>query len=96
MELSVEELVKTVITVITPIFAIAMILYTVRAIKGPTVADMTLAIDCLAFDVCFFMAVLAVYFKAPFLIVCSICLALWAYIFDLYMAKYLERRELGE
>jgi multicomponent Na+:H+ antiporter subunit F len=57
---------------------------------------MTLAVDCLCFDVCFFMAALAIYFKAPFIIICSICLALWAYIFDLYMAKYLERRELGE
>jgi multicomponent Na+:H+ antiporter subunit F len=92
----VEELVKMTVMAITPIFAIAMVLYTVRAVKGPTVADMALAIDCLAFDVCFFMAILAVYFKAPFLIVCSICLALWAYIFDLYIAKYLERRELGE
>lgn len=91
-----EELVKTVIIAIVPIFAVAMVLYTVRAIKGPTIADMVLAIDCLTFDVCFFMAVLALYFKAPFLIACSICLALWAYIFDLYMAKYLERRELGE
>ncbi|TDA35961.1 hypothetical protein DSO06_01370 [Candidatus Nezhaarchaeota archaeon WYZ-LMO8] len=57
---------------------------------------MALAIDCLTYDVCFFMALLAVYFKAPFLIVCSICLALWTYIFSVYLAKYLERRELGE
>ena len=92
----IEELVKTTVMAITPIFAVAMVLYTVRAVKGPTVADMVLAIDCLTFDVCFFMAVLAVYFEIPFLIVCSICLALWAYIFDLYMAKYLERKELGE
>ncbi len=92
----IEDVVKMTIVAITPIFVTAMALYVVRAIKGPTVADMALAIDCLAFDVCFFMAALAIYFEAPFLIVCSICLALWAYIFDLYIAKYLERRELGE
>jgi len=96
MELLVEDFVRTTIIAITPIFAAAMALYVVRAIKGPTVVDMTLAIDCLCFDVCFFMAMLAIYFKAPFLVACSMCLALWAYIFDLYMAKYLERKELGE
>jgi len=94
--LSVEELVRTLIIAITPIFCVAVALYTVRIIKGPTPSDMALAIDCLTYDVCFFMALLAVYFKAPFLIVCSICLALWTYIFSVYLAKYLERRELGE
>lgn len=92
----VEELVKALITAIIPIFGVAMALYTVRIIKGPTPSDMALAIDCLSYDVCFFMALLAVYFEAPFLMVCSICLALWIYIFSLYLAKYLERRELGE
>lgn len=94
--MSVEELVRTLIIVIMPIFGIAIALYTVRIIKGPTISDMALAIDCLSYDVCFLMALLAIYFKAPFLIVCSICLALWTYVFSMYLAKYLERRELGE
>jgi len=93
---SVEELVKTVITALIPVFGVAIALYTVRIIKGPTAPDMTLAVDCLSYDVCFFMALLAIYFETPFLIVCAICLALWTYIFDLYIAKYLERKELGE
>lgn len=94
--MTVEELVKTVIIAVIPVFGAAIILYVVRAIKGPTVADMTLAVDCLSYDVCFLMAVLAIYFEAPILIICAICLALWTYIFDLYVAKYLERKELGE
>ncbi|MEM4653258.1 MAG: monovalent cation/H+ antiporter complex subunit F [Candidatus Nezhaarchaeales archaeon] len=94
--MSVEELVRTLVTLIMPIFGAAIALYTVRIIKGPTVSDMALAVDCLSYDVCFFIALLAVYFKAPFLVVCSICLALWTYIFSIYLAKYLERRELGE
>ncbi|MCS7139850.1 MAG: monovalent cation/H+ antiporter complex subunit F [Candidatus Nezhaarchaeota archaeon] len=92
----VEELVKAVIITTMPIFAVAIALYTIRIIKGPTVPDMALAVDCLSYDVCFFMALLAIYFEAPFLIVCAICLALWTYIFSVYIAKYLERKELGE
>lgn len=93
---SIEELVKTMITAVIPIFSVAIALYVVRIVKGPTVSDMALAIDCLSYTTCFFMTLLAIYFKAPFLIVCSICLALWTYIFTVYLAKYLERRELGE
>ncbi|MDH5815381.1 MAG: monovalent cation/H+ antiporter complex subunit F [Candidatus Nezhaarchaeota archaeon] len=94
--MSIEELVRTVVILIMPIFGAAIALYAVRIIKGPTVSDMALAVDCLSYDVCFFIALLAVYFKAPFLVVCSICLALWTYVFSIYLAKYLERRELGE
>ncbi|MEM4425175.1 MAG: monovalent cation/H+ antiporter complex subunit F [Candidatus Nezhaarchaeales archaeon] len=94
--MSVEELVRTLVILIMPIFGAAIALYAVRIIKGPTVSDMALAVDCLSYDVCFFIALLAVYFKAPFLVVCSICLALWTYVFSIYLAKYLERRELGE
>ncbi|MDI9619517.1 MAG: monovalent cation/H+ antiporter complex subunit F [Candidatus Nezhaarchaeota archaeon] len=91
-----EELVKTVILFLIPVFGVSVILYSVRVARGPTIPDMALAVDCLSYDVCFLMALLAVYFEAPFLVVCAICLALWAYMFDLYMAKYLEKKELGE
>lgn len=94
--MSVEELVKTLIIAVMPIFGAAIVLYAIRIIKGPTVSDMALAVDCLSYDICFFMALLAIYFEAPFLMVCSICLALWTYIFSVYLAKYLEQKELGE
>lgn len=92
----VEGLVKMLITAIMPILGIAIALYVVRIVKGPTVSDMALAIDCLSYTTCLLMALLSIYFEAPFLMVCSICLALWTYIFSVYLAKYLERRELGE
>jgi multicomponent Na+:H+ antiporter subunit F len=94
--MDVEQLVTTFITAALPIFLISASLYVVRLIKGPTIPDMILAVDCLSYDVSLFMALLAIYFRSPFLIVGAISLALWAYALDLYAAKWMEGRELGE
>jgi multicomponent Na+:H+ antiporter subunit F len=94
--MDVEQLVAAFITAALPIFLISASLYVVRLIKGPTIPDMILAVDCLSYDVSLFMALLAIYFRSPFLIVGAISLALWAYALDLYAAKWMEGRELGE
>jgi multicomponent Na+:H+ antiporter subunit F len=94
--MDVEQLVTAFITAVLPIFLISASLYVVRLIKGPTIPDMILAVDCLSYDVSLFMALLAIYFRSPFLIVGAISLALWAYALDLYAAKWMEGRELGE
>ncbi|MEM4699584.1 MAG: monovalent cation/H+ antiporter complex subunit F [Candidatus Nezhaarchaeales archaeon] len=93
--MGVEELVNTFILIVLPLFIASASLYVVRLIKGPTVPDMILAADCLSYDLCLFMALLAIYFKSATLIVGSLSLALWAYALDLYAAKWMEGRELG-
>jgi len=81
--------------IILPLYVTAFILYTVRAIKGPTIPDIILAVDCMSFDIAAFMAILAIYFKSVYLISGAITLALWAYLLDVYIANHLTKKEVG-
>ncbi len=94
--MGIETLVTTVISFTIPIFIVAFILYLIRILKGPTISDRVLAIDALAFDLVVFLVVLGIYFKSPVLPITGVVLALWAYALDIFVAKYLERREMGE
>ncbi len=94
MDLELE--VSLFITIVIPIFLAAFIMYMIRAIKGPTVPDIVLAIDCLSYDLAAFLALLSIYFKSPILIPCAMVLALWIYALDVYVSKYLSRKEMGE
>jgi multicomponent Na+:H+ antiporter subunit F len=69
-------------------YTLAFILYGIRAIKGPTTADIILAVDCLSFDMAAFMVVLGIYFKSIMLASGAIILALWAFMMDIYYTKY--------
>ncbi len=84
------------ITIVIPLFLGAFVMYIVRALKGPTIPDITLAIDCLSYDLAAFLALLSIYFRSPILIPCAIVLALWVYALDIYVAKYLLKKEMGE
>ncbi len=91
-----EEAVTTLIMVTIPVYVIAFTLYSIRALKGPTIPDTTLAIDAMTYDLAAFLVVLGIFFKSPILIPTAIVLALWVYALDLYVAKYLEAKEMGE
>jgi multicomponent Na+:H+ antiporter subunit F len=52
-------------------------------------------VDSLGYDLAAFMVVLSVLLKAPLMIVSALALALWIYALDIYVAKYLEAREMG-
>ncbi|WP_297499976.1 monovalent cation/H+ antiporter complex subunit F [Thermococcus sp.] len=80
---------------VLPLYVVAFILYSVRAVKGPTITDSILAVDCMSFDIAAFMAILAVYFKSTYLITGAITLALWAYLLDVYIANHLTKKEVG-
>jgi len=70
------------------IYTLAFVLYGIRAIKGPTTADIILAVDCLSFDMAAFMVVLGIYFKSIMLASGAIILTLWAFMLDIYYTKY--------
>jgi len=89
------DLVQSVILVFLPLYLVAMILYLIRAIKGPTIGDQVLAIDSMTYDLAALLIVLGLFFKEPILIVTAIPLALWIYSLDIYIAKYLDRGEMG-
>lgn len=94
--MGIEEQVMLFITAIIPIFIVSIILYLIRILKGSTIPDMVIAVDAISYDIAVFLAVLAIYFKSPILISCVIVLMLWAYALDIYVAKYLESKEMGE
>lgn len=92
----IEEQVTTYILYIIPIYIVAFTLYIVRALKGPSISDTVLAIDAMTYDLAAFLVLLSIFFRSPILIPTAIVLALWIYALDIYVAKYLETREMGE
>lgn len=89
------EYAELVIVLGTPLYLAAVVLYTIRLIKGPTIPDIILAVDCLSYDLAVFLMALTLYYKTPFLIAPPIMLALWVYLLDVYISKYLVTREVG-
>ncbi len=79
-----------------PLYIVAVILYAIRVLKGPTISDRVLAVDALGFDLAAFLTILSVLFKAPIMVTTALVLALWIYALDIYVAKYLESREMGD
>lgn len=86
----------TVLLVGMPLYIVALIMYTLRAVRGPTIPDIVLAIDCLSYDLAVLMAALSLYYKTPLMIAPSIMLALWAYLLDVFVSKHLVAREVGK
>lgn len=77
-------------------YVVSFLLYLVRVAKGPTIPDRIIAVDALGFDLAAFFVILSILFRSPVLIVCAIALSLWVFALDIYVAKYLEFKELGE
>ncbi len=90
-----EQVFMNAMLVLIPIYMVSFIIYVVRAIKGPTIADAVLAIDCLSYDLAVFLALLSIYFRSAFLISSAIILSLWAYLLDIYIAKHMVSKEVG-
>lgn len=86
--MNVEAVFLNVLYFAAVIYTLAFVLYGIRAIKGPTTADIILAVDCLSFDMAAFMVVLGIYFKSIMLASGAIILALWAFMLDIYYTKY--------
>lgn len=89
------EYVDIVVLIGAPLYIAAVILYTARLLRGPTIPDMVLAIDCISYDLAVFLAALSLYYKTGFLTAPPIMLALWVYLLDIYISKYLVTREVG-
>ncbi len=85
-----------VLSCLIPLYIVAIVLYAVRVLKGPTVSDRVLAVDALGFDLAAFLTILSVLFRAPIMVTTALVLALWIYALDIYVAKYLESKEMGD
>ena len=93
---SLEAEVITFIVIMIPIYLASFVLLLVRVFKGPTISDIVLAIDTLSFESIAFMAILSIFFKSLILIPVAILLSLWTYALDVFVAKYLEKKEMGD
>ena len=91
-----EGFVSLALSCLIPLYIVAIVLYAIRVLKGPTVSDRVLAVDALGFDLAAFLTILSVLFKAPIMVTTALVLALWIYALDIYVAKYLESREMGD
>ncbi len=96
MTLALEEQVMAFLMVAIPVYLVAFTLYVVRVVKGPTLPDRVLAIDALSFDLAAFLVILSIFLKSPVMVTTALVLALWIYALDVYIAKYLEYREIGD
>ncbi|MEM0489630.1 MAG: monovalent cation/H+ antiporter complex subunit F [Ignisphaera sp.] len=96
MVINIESWISSFLMFSIAIYITSFSLYLVRIIKGPTLPDMVIAIDALGYDLAAFFIVLSILFRSPILIICAIVLTLWIYALDIYVAKYLEHKELGD
>lgn len=90
------DFVMSLLGVLLILYVISFTLYLVRVFKGPTIPDRVLAIDSLGYDLAAFMVILSVYLKSPLIAICALSLSLWIFVLDIYVAKYLEAREMGD
>jgi multicomponent Na+:H+ antiporter subunit F len=77
------------------VYVAAILLLSIVALRGETIGDQVLAIDVITYTSLVLLSLIAIYLKQPLLIVLLIPLALWVYALDIYIAKYLERGDLG-
>lgn len=91
----VYDFVISLLGILLIVYIISFTLYLVRIIKGPSISDRVLAIDALGYDLAAFMVILSIYLKSPLIAVCALSLSLWIFVLDIYVAKYLEAKEIG-
>ncbi|MEM1645468.1 MAG: monovalent cation/H+ antiporter complex subunit F [Ignisphaera sp.] len=96
MTVDVKTWVTIFLTVCMAPYIVSFLLYLVRVVRGPTIPDRVIAVDALGFDLAAFFVILSILFESPILLVCAIALSLWVFALDIYVAKYLESKELGE
>ncbi len=90
-----EPILTYFVPAVTAVFLAAFTLYMVRVVKGPTIPDVVLAIDCLSYDLTVFVALMSIYYGTPFLAIGALLLSLWAFIFDVFVSKYLMKKDVG-
>ncbi|MEM1525751.1 MAG: monovalent cation/H+ antiporter complex subunit F [Ignisphaera sp.] len=96
MSVDIKTWVDIFLTICMAPYIASFLLYLVRVVKGPTIPDRVIAVDALGFDLAAFLVILSILFESPILLVCAMVLSLWVFALDIYVAKYLESKELGE
>lgn len=87
---------KIILEITIIVYIVSAFMFFIRIIKGPTIFDRVIAVDALGSDLVVFMALIALYTKQPLIAIPMIFVALWVYVLDLYILKFVEHEELGE
>lgn len=77
---------------IAGLFTTAMIIYSARVLTSKTLPDAVLAVDALSVDLVVILAIIALYYRSPLLLIGVIPLAAWVFLLDLIIARYLLKR----
>ncbi len=85
-----------IIYVVLPALSLSYALYLLVAYRGPTISDRVLAADVFFYSTSILFGAVGLLIRSPIMTACTIVLVLWAYALDIYIAKYLERGELGD
>ncbi|MEM2308481.1 MAG: MrpF/PhaF family protein [Sulfolobales archaeon] len=85
-----------IIYVVLPVLSLSYALYLLVAYRGPTISDRVLAADVFFYSTSILFGAVGLLIRSPIMTACTIVLVLWAYALDIYIAKYLERGELGD
>jgi len=78
------------------LYIISSLIYAYKLATEKSVPDMVILVDSLTYDLAVFIVALSILTQNAYLAVGALPLAIWAYVFDIYMSKYLEGRELGD
>jgi len=82
--------------VVLPVLSLSYALYLLVAYRGPTISDRVLAADVFFYSTSILFGAIGLLIRSPIMTACTVVLVLWAYALDIYVAKYLERGELGD
>lgn len=74
------------------VYMLAIVLHMIRLLLGPTISDRVLAVDCIAYSSIAILVVLSVLLQFQFLLFIALFLAMFTYILDITISKYLEER----
>jgi len=86
------EVLEPLIPLITGLFSIAMVVYSIRVLTSRTIPDAVLAVDALSIDLLVILVLIALYYKSPMLLIGVIPLAAWVFLLDVLVARYLMRQ----
>lgn len=91
-----QEITLYLLSFTTGLFILASVFYFIRLVKGPSLPDIVLAVDVLSYDLAVFIVLFSLMCNSPLLSIGALPLVLWAYLLDMYVSKYLVKRELGD
>ncbi|ALM74611.1 monovalent cation/H+ antiporter complex subunit F [Thermococcus barophilus] len=88
-------MIDTALYVLIFAYAFTGMVYFARVLMGPTILDSVLAADCLSLDIALIVLLISLIYGSDLLATGAFFLVLWVFVMDVFVAKYLVRKEVG-